>query len=375
MGSIKKILIVSHGFYPETTPRAMRATELAKEFARQGHTVTVITTPKAKEIFGFGQKNGFEIKLAEPVNTAEINWVTKNKFIYLLNRIIIRLSILLLEYPSIKLMPAIARTLKKETTAYDLLISIAVPHPVHWGVAKAWANMKELNPACTWVADCGDPFFLDKNDTFRKPFYFKYIEKWFMRKADIVTVPIEEAKNAYFKEFHTKIKVIPQGLSFPEIKRKTDHKNEVPTFAYFGAISPYIHAYKPFFSLLNQIKQPFLFIIYTNELGIYHNHLSSETLKKCHINPYLKREELLQQVCHVDFLLHFPYQVNTQSSLKLVDYDYLKKPVISYAGATDDAKFNAFLSGDYNAKETLVDYKQFDIKHIAERFIQVIKNY
>ena len=39
----KKILLVSNGFYPEISPRSFRATELAKEFSRQGHDVTVIS--------------------------------------------------------------------------------------------------------------------------------------------------------------------------------------------------------------------------------------------------------------------------------------------------------------------------------------------
>ena len=39
----KRILIVSAAFYPQNSPRANRATELAKEFARQGHTVKVLT--------------------------------------------------------------------------------------------------------------------------------------------------------------------------------------------------------------------------------------------------------------------------------------------------------------------------------------------
>jgi hypothetical protein len=38
----KKLLIVTHGFYPEQSPRSFRATELAKEFCRQGHQVSII---------------------------------------------------------------------------------------------------------------------------------------------------------------------------------------------------------------------------------------------------------------------------------------------------------------------------------------------
>lgn len=44
--SVKKILIVTRFFYPDITPRAFRAFELAKEFALQGHEVTVLTTER-----------------------------------------------------------------------------------------------------------------------------------------------------------------------------------------------------------------------------------------------------------------------------------------------------------------------------------------
>lgn len=40
---MKKILIVTNGYYPKNSPRSFRATEFAKELHRQGHQVTVIT--------------------------------------------------------------------------------------------------------------------------------------------------------------------------------------------------------------------------------------------------------------------------------------------------------------------------------------------
>ena len=57
----KKILIVSRSFYPENSPRSFRTTELAKEFARQGHDVTVFT-PSVKEHREFEQEHGVLIK-------------------------------------------------------------------------------------------------------------------------------------------------------------------------------------------------------------------------------------------------------------------------------------------------------------------------
>jgi len=37
-----KILIITYYFFPEITPRAFRAFELAKEFSRLGHDVSII---------------------------------------------------------------------------------------------------------------------------------------------------------------------------------------------------------------------------------------------------------------------------------------------------------------------------------------------
>ena len=80
--------------------------------------------------------------------------------------------------------------------------------------------LKKPKTAKKWIADCGDPFMGAKLETFRKPFYFKYFEKDFCRKADYITVPAEGAKKAYYSEFLGKIRVIPQGFNFKQIENR-----------------------------------------------------------------------------------------------------------------------------------------------------------
>ena len=58
----KKILIVTRLFHPEITPRAFRAYELAKEFSRQGHDVTVLTTEREFDYSCVEQCFGFCVK-------------------------------------------------------------------------------------------------------------------------------------------------------------------------------------------------------------------------------------------------------------------------------------------------------------------------
>jgi hypothetical protein len=93
----------------------------------------------------------------------------------------------------------VKKKLKTENACYDLLISIAVPHTVHWGVAACRSTSHQI--ANTWVADCGDPYVGQENDSFKVPFYFSWVEKWFMRKADFISVPTNGAIAAYFPEF------------------------------------------------------------------------------------------------------------------------------------------------------------------------------
>jgi hypothetical protein len=48
---------------------------------------------------------------------------------------------LLFDFPNIEILFKVRTALKKET-GYDALISIAVPHPTHWGVASVWTKNK-----------------------------------------------------------------------------------------------------------------------------------------------------------------------------------------------------------------------------------------
>ena len=93
-------------------------------------------------------------------------------------------------------------------TGYDLLISVAVPYPIHWGIARIRTKGNKMGKI--WVADCGDPYYGCKTDSFKKMFYFKYIEKWFCRKTDYISVP----KSNGYQSLHTGLTNIIPNLDF-----------------------------------------------------------------------------------------------------------------------------------------------------------------
>lgn len=57
----RKILIISRSFYPMNSPRSFRTTELAKEFARQGHEVRALTTTNPSYSLYVALKDNYDI--------------------------------------------------------------------------------------------------------------------------------------------------------------------------------------------------------------------------------------------------------------------------------------------------------------------------
>lgn len=365
----KNILIISRAFYPNNSPRSHRSTELAKEFSRSGHNVTVATSFLSEYHEKFQQENDIKIKdLGNSVTLFEkgiLSKYTPN----IIKRVVIRFFNLFFNYPNIEWLFKTYNFLKRERE-YDLLITVAVPHPIHWGAAFARNEKRKL--AKTWIADCGDPFMLQQNDSFKKMFYFKYFEKLWCRRCDFISVPFRGSKIGYYEEFHDKIKIIPQGFSFPELYGNSKDINEVPTFVYSGNIGSYRHYYKPFFELLLNTKEKFKFIIFTKEREIYENKLAP-IKDKIEINDYLPRPDLLNILNQADFLIHFPYKNKIQKSLKLVDYYYVNKPILSYEGTKNNKDFKKFLIGDFKSAMLSEDIEQYRIKNVSKQFIDLMK--
>ncbi len=146
-----------------------------------------------------------------------------------------RVMLSLFEYPFVELMFRVRKALQTES-GFDLLISIAVPYPVHWGVLMARNKKHAIAPV--WVADCGDPYTGFEKSIFYKAFYLKMLSAAVYKKCDFITVPFNGAINAYPQKFHSKIRIIPQGFNLAEIEV---FKGEIlsygsPTFGLCGCI-------------------------------------------------------------------------------------------------------------------------------------------
>ena len=369
MSDIKKILIVSRSFYPQNSPRSFRTTELAKEFARQGHEVRVIT-PKSQGIHQIFEKE-YQIKIKDlgTPSWKQLNLKGGKSGIFL-KRIFIRFAKLLFEYPEIELMGLVKKALKQES-GYDLLISIAVPYPIHWGVAASRSNNKPI--AKVWAADCGDPYMGAENDTFNKLIYFKLVEKWFCRKADYLTVPNVGSREGYYPEFWKKIKIIPQGFKFEEIK-KADYNREPgkPRFAYAGLFIKNRRDPKEFCEYLLHLDLSFEFHVYTNNEDLI-KPWAEKSNGRIQLKGFLPREELLFELSKLDFMINFDNVGDKQTPSKIIDYAIIGKPVISIkTGKLDKINLDRFLMGDYSGAYKIENPEQYHIENVTKKFIELI---
>ena len=365
----KKILIVGNAFYPINSPRSFRTTELAKEFSRQGHIVTVII-PKIEDIHNQFEKD-YNIKIKD-LGTKKYNDTdTSNgsKLLIFFKRVFRKASDYFFHFPTSEWFFMVKKALVNEK-GYDLLITIAHPHPIHWGTALVWNKSKI---AKTWVADCGDPFM---GNRIKKPFYFKYIEKYWCERVDYISVPFEGASNAYYKEFRDKIRIIPQGFNFNEVKvNKEDYKkHKIPTFAYAGGLMLGIRDPKYFLEYLLSLKNyDFKFILYTKSIDIVKDYVNRSE-GKIEIRDYIPRKDLIKVLSKMDFIVNFNNSVSIQLPSKLIDYYLTERPVLSVdSGESNKEVVREFLEGDYHNQLIYNNTDQYKIENVANKFLSLIK--
>lgn len=345
---MKSILIVSYHFYPDINPRAFRALELAKEFSSMGHSVTVFTKHDTKI-------DGIEV----------LSPVSKSKF---LNKIL-RVKTLSFAYDVYNTIP--------ETQKYDLVISVGLPISCHIGT-YLYKKYSSKNKNMKLIADYGDPYYTKFNGF--KKFILKNLEKFILKNFDFLTIPISNATPVYNKIINSdKIKVIPQGINYKDIKICDYKRNEIMTFAYAGLFYKDIRNPEVLLDYLVKIEVDFRFIIYTNfnhpdNMEILEKY--TKVLKeKLVVNPIIPREECIYELSKADFLIYQNNSVQVQKSSKIIDYMITKRPYFEFDQNNFSEKvFDNYLNGNYS--NSVLGYekklKEFDINHITNKFLEVI---
>ncbi len=370
----KKILIVSTSFYPLNSPRSFRTTELVKEFSRQGHDLTIVT-PKDQKIHAkFEEDYNVKIIDLKLKKNATFRYTGNIKIISLLKRVLNRLLQVLFEYPDIQIFFKLKNSLKGLNN-FDLLISIATPHQVHWGISRVWRK-KKTPLAKKWIADCGDPYVGRENDSFPVLLHFHYIEKWFCNKVDYITVPTEGSISGYFPVFRNKIKVIPQGFNFQEVEKivanagQNTNKPDEISFAYAGLFIPGKRDPSEFLKFILSTNYQFKFHIYTQSSNLVLPFVEDDRIV---LHDFIPRNQLLIELSRMYFLVNFANAGSKQTPSKLIDYAILKKPILNITtGISDFEIVDSFFNKDYSNGMKIDNISKYKIENVAKQFEDII---
>lgn len=364
-----RIVVFTQCIIPYISPRSQRSWNLALNFAKEGHDVTLYAILGRASYQEYESMYPIKIKELGPSVFGCVRSDGKRQPV--LTRALIKIIGKYTQFPYIELTRLVKRSLKKEiqNSPIDLLITIASPHTIHWGAAKVFPTDRVR----CWVADCGDPFM--GNPFTQHPRFYERIERDWCNKVDAISIPIEEGRTAYYPEYREKIRVIPQGFDFSDIHLSNYHKNDIPTFAFAGAIYKQRRDPAAFLEFLTTYDSPFKFIIYTiapNEYEPYASLLGD----KIEFRHYVPREQLVFELSKMDFLINIKNESGVQQPSKLIDYAQARRPILEISShflARERESFIEFLGEDYHNAYELPDLSVFDINNVCRQFLDIVK--
>lgn len=120
-----------------------------------------------------------------------------------------------------------------------------------------------------------------------------------------------------------------------------------------------------------QLNIDFKFTIYTKQQNLLSDYID-KLGDRLIVKDYIQRLELIKELSTMDFLLNIENGTDVQTPSKLIDYALAKQPIISLnSNKLDKNKFKQFLNYDYSQQRIVSDLEQYNIKKVAQQFIDL----
>ena len=368
-----KILLITHSYWPDVSPRATRWTALSEEFVRRGIAMTVVAA-RSPETGPFTERNGVKIHRVGSGLVASIRSHLSGKRKSLKTRSpqssandsksilkgIVHKMIEQLhdkfwkkrywpDHATLWCKPATKKVCALlSSEEFDVLISSSFPFSGHWvgfHVKKRFTNLP-------WLIDVGDPFsFLESTPPNNYRRYRKKnnrVEREIYNEADAISVTTERTLEKYverYPECAAKIHVIPPLA--PEIAPSSQTgnlENDCLKLVYLGTLYKEIRSPKMLLEVFRRLQQqPCQKEIELHFYGRYESCLDefepySEIVgNKIHLHGEVSYEEASTAMHNADVLINIGNRTSFQLPSKVVEYAASGKPILNFASIEGDS--------------------------------------
>ena len=251
----------------------------------------------------------------------------------------------------------------------DMVIAISFPFQCILGASY---YLKEHKPSKQGVliAESSDPHYGNN-----RALWFKYIDKNAYSRFDYLTVPTPVAIPAYEGLVQKdKIRVIPQGFNFDNVRLYTGKRTAPVKFAYSGSFFQGIRNPEFLFSYLNDQDMDYefhWFMLYEEAQWIEMLERYPNLNGKTYRYTSLDRDSLIFELSKMDFLINIENSTATQRPSKVIDYALTGRPILSFNKDNfEEQKLKDYLTGNYH-DSMKVDLSQYDIKNVTKQFLDL----
>lgn len=359
-----KILIISNHAYPAQGPRAFRTTELSEQLVKMGHEVVLYTVHGSYNYKNYEKSAGVKMRDIKPIFATAANDGTSRYNIF--DKFMFHFFHRILFWPQCEFHFCVENIIK-DNPNMDMLITIAYPHSIHSGAARAKKHFPSIFPKI-WICDCGDPFML--NPFINPPKYMRKYEEMWCSMCDYIAVPTKDSYKGYYQAYWNKIRVIPQGFNFSKTPIANYQKNSIPTFLFMGTVYSGVRDPHAFMDYLLQFDQPYKFKM------MMRTPLEEKYVKESQGQiEYIigkNRTEVVWECSKADFLINITNPSTIQTPSKLIDYGIAGRPVLDVENNfSDPTNFLKFLEGDYSSEHKIDFLDKYRIENVARQFIEL----
>ena len=385
----KKILIVTHQFLPQVSPRTTRWSLLIDELINKGNEVTVLSGTDPENI----EKNYKILYFGNKQFSSNINKIRQNsqdssnnsikKISYSILKKIYRFLFKTFSWPDYAMFWAftIYKNRKRIENNFDIIISVSLPFTSH---LCAHILKKRIN--AQWYMDIGDPFTLKTNSPENNKIIYSYLNKFFERKfyqnASKIIFTHNEVAELHKEKFNIDSSKIvighPIALLNDDIIKNSlsfNYKDNPLKIGYFGAFTKSVREPNNYIlNIANFFGDNIVHEWYINEESKKYFSLINDVAYHQFFDILPRKQALEVMVNKIHILLSIGNFNKYQMPSKVIEYLSLGKPVLHYAEIIDDPLYNFEILFDnlkiINSKTTKNELENY-FEYIKEKRLEL----